>query len=145
MSWPSPTPGLVLRYGYLWDREARAGREEGARARPCAIVVALDDRRGRTIVVVVPVTHATPPDPSDAMEIPAEVKRHLGLDEARSWIILTEVNEFAWPGPDLHPRPAGGPESVALGTLPPRLFRNLRERVLLRWRAGRVTRVRRTE
>ena len=39
MIWPEPEPGLVIRYSYLWDREARAGREEGVKDRPCAVVM----------------------------------------------------------------------------------------------------------
>jgi hypothetical protein len=34
----------------------------------------------------------------EAVEIPAVVKRHLGLDEARSWIVVSEINRFIWPG-----------------------------------------------
>ena len=35
--------------------------------------------------------------------IVAATKRRLGLDDARSWIMVTEGNRFAWPGPDLRP------------------------------------------
>jgi len=38
-----------------------------------------------------------------AVEISHETKRRLGLDDDRSWIVLTEANRFAWPGPDLRP------------------------------------------
>jgi hypothetical protein len=31
VSWPVPQPGLVIRYAYLWRREALAGQEEGAK------------------------------------------------------------------------------------------------------------------
>jgi hypothetical protein len=27
----------------------------------------------------------------------------LGLDEPRSWVVLTEANRFPWPDPDLRP------------------------------------------
>jgi len=33
-----PEVGLVIRHGYLWWNEARAGREEGVKDRPCVIV-----------------------------------------------------------------------------------------------------------
>jgi hypothetical protein len=37
VTWPAPQPGLLIRYFYLWEREeARAGREEGVKDRPCA-------------------------------------------------------------------------------------------------------------
>jgi hypothetical protein len=37
------------------------------------------------------------------MEIPPAVKRHLGLDDQPSWIVLDEFNVFTWPGYDLRP------------------------------------------
>jgi hypothetical protein len=52
------------------------------------------------------------------------VKRHLGLDDDRSWVILDEVNEFAWPGFDLRPLP-GSRDRFAYGFLPPWLFGQL--------------------
>jgi hypothetical protein len=36
---------------------------------------------GATIVTVLPITHSAPTRPGAAVEIPAPVKRHLGLDE----------------------------------------------------------------
>jgi hypothetical protein len=54
-------------------------------------------------VAVVPITHSQPRDPNAAVEIPLPVKRHLGLDSEHSWVILDELNEFAWPGFDLRP------------------------------------------
>lgn len=61
------------------------------------------DKDGRDIVTVLPVTHSPPQTPEDAVEIPADTKRRLGLDEAPSWVVLTEANRFVWPGPDLRP------------------------------------------
>src|SRR5262245_51116870 len=93
---PQPEPGLVVSYSYLWSREAAHGRVEGFKDRPCAIVLALIDlaRSRSPQVVVVPVTHRPPRDPSVAIEIPARVKQHLGLDDERSWIIVNEFNVF---------------------------------------------------
>jgi len=119
VSWPVPRPGLVIRYAYLWDREVRAGREEG---------VALAGEDGRTRVYALPITHARPTD--EAVEIPRAVKAHLGLDEDRSWIVSTEANVFLWPGPSLRLLPGQGPESAAHGFLPPGLFRTVRDRFL---------------
>jgi hypothetical protein len=62
------------------------------------------------VVTVVPVTHNLPQDPSDAMEIPLAVKRRLGLDEARSWAVVSEVNRFVWPGSHLRPVSRDDPE-----------------------------------
>jgi hypothetical protein len=72
---PVPVPGLVIRYSYLWDSEHLAGREEGQKDRPCAIVAALRpaDDAGETRVLVLPVTHTPPSQATVAVEIPARV------------------------------------------------------------------------
>ena len=144
MTLPAPEPGLVIRYADLWLREQRQGREEGVKDRPCAVVVALADDEGDTRVIVLPVTHRAPTDPATAVEIPRETKRRLGLDAERSWIVLSEGNEFIWPGPDLRPRPGGDLSTVAYGFLPPRLFEIVRRRFLALVRTGRAKRVGRT-
>lgn len=145
MSWPVPHPGLVIRYSYLWCDEADAGREEGVKDRPCAVVLATEDERQRTQVFVLPITHSPPTQRDDAVEIPALVKVRLGLDDARSWVVVTEVNAFIWPGPDVRLLPGRGPDSVAFGFLPPRFLRVVRERFLSAHRAQRMRIVSRTE
>jgi hypothetical protein len=49
------------------------------------------------------------------------LKRHLGLDDDASWIVLDELNSFVWPGFDLRPVP-GRPGEYAYGHLPPRFL-----------------------
>jgi hypothetical protein len=73
-----------------------------------------------TVVVVLPITHAPPADPAAAVEIPAAVKRHLGLDDKRSWIVVTEGNEFDLPSYDL--RKIGRSDRYDYGFSPPRFF-----------------------
>jgi hypothetical protein len=63
------------------------------------------------------------------------VKRHLGLDDEKSWVILDEVNEFEWPGFDLRPMPKN-PGRYNYGFLPPRLFAQLMTKLRAAWRAG---------
>lgn len=144
MSLPAPHPGLVIRYAYLWKREYEAGREEGSKERPCVIVMAVTDDRGESQVLVLPITHTPPSDAADAVEIPQVTKQRLGLDGERSWIVITEVNEFLWPGPDLRPVP-GGDGSIAYGVLPPRLFDVVRDRFLACSEWSRTARVPRSE
>lgn len=144
MSLPAPHPGLVIRYAYLWKREYEAGREEGAKDRPCAIIMAVTDDEGESQVLVLPITHTPPCNAADAVEIPLVTKQRLGLDGERSWIVITEVNEFVWPGPDLRPVP-GGDGSIAYGVLPPRLFDVVRDRFLDRSGQSKAVRVPRTE
>jgi hypothetical protein len=142
---PRPVPGLVIRYSYLWRREHLEGREEGQKDRPCAIVAAIrSDERGDTRVLVLPISHSPPERPSLAVEIPAKVKQRLGLDEAQSWVVLTEWNEFVWPGPDLRRLPNADDASVAYGMLPPSLFASIRDRFLALAGSGRGGHVPRT-
>ncbi len=145
MSLPTPEPGLVIRYSYLWLREHREGREEGTKDRPCAIILATrvhdDDRQ----VLVVPVTHSPPENPGAALELPPTVKQHLGLDAERSWVVLSESNLFDWPGPDLRRIGDRDDSSVAYGFLPPRLFAELRRKFATLEAAARSRRVKRTE
>jgi hypothetical protein len=100
---------------------------------------------GREIVTVVPVTHTPPDDPRDAVEIPAALKAHLGLDEFPSWIVLTETNDFLWPGPDLQPIPGTTPGRFDYGMLPPRFFAHIRDRLLKAHLRRGLNRVPRTE
>lgn len=95
MSFPVPQPGLVIRYSYLWEREARAGRDEGVKDRPCAIVLVLLRDGDAPTVRVLPVTHSAPVHALDALEIPEPVKRRLGLDAERSFVMLTEANDLS--------------------------------------------------
>lgn len=145
MTWPVPRPGLVIRYSYLWEREARAGQEEGVKDRPCAIILVLLREGGHPVVRVLPVTHSPPRDPGAALEIPPPTKQRLGMDSERSWVVLDEANDFIWPGPDLRPTAGGGPSSVIMGVLPPRFMQVLRERLIARHAAGRTRAVSRTE
>jgi hypothetical protein len=137
MAIPDPRPGLVLSYAYLWHHEHRAGRDEGIKDRPCVIVLATQRAPGdiNILVRVAPVTHTPPDNPAASFELPPAVKRHLGLDTGRSWVILDEVNEFAWPGFDLRPVPRR-PDTFAYGFLPPRLFDRLITKLAAVWEHG---------
>jgi hypothetical protein len=94
---------------------------------------------------VLPVTHRPPEQPALAVEIPALVKARLRLDAERSWVVLSEWNEFVWPGPDVRRAPGGDASSVAYGMLPPGLFATIRDRFLALATARRARRVPRTE
>jgi hypothetical protein len=96
--------------------------------RPCAVVMVVTGEEGSDVVTVLPITHSPPAEPSAAIEIPHATKRRLGLDDERSWIVLSEANRFTWPGPDLRMTPTGDPQSVAYGLLPRALFREVSKR-----------------
>lgn len=143
MPLPTPVPGLVIRYAYLWASDARRGPDEGAKDRPCVITHVIADEAGNQTVFVAPVTHA-PPAPGDrAIEMPTGAKRRLGLDDVRSWIVTDEINRFLWPGPDIRPaRDAGRP---AYGILPRRLYEAMRKEMLRHVRARRLKSIPRDE
>jgi hypothetical protein len=145
MPLPTPEPGLVIRYSYLWHREHEQNREEGEKGRPCAIILTAFDEDGETVVTVLPVTHTPPQRADDAVELPLITKQRLGLDDARSWVVVTEVNRFIWPGPDLHPIPPVEAGQFDYGLLPPGLYRTIRERFLSCAKAQRLKVVPRSE
>ena len=81
-----------------------------------------------------PITHSPPHDPRVAIEIPTRVKRHLGLDSERSWVILDELNVFRWPGYDLRPIPDKDGR-YDYGLLPPKFFESIVKKFAKRARA----------
>jgi hypothetical protein len=121
---------MVIRYAYLWRSEQEEGREEGAKDRPCAVLLATTDDSGGQKVVVLPVTHTPPGEPAHAVEIPAATKRRLNRDDERSWIVWDEANRFTWPGPDLRPMKTGDTSTILYGELPADLFRKVQEKWL---------------
>ena len=144
MPLPKPVPGLVIRYSFLWSHEAKAGSEDGSKDRPCAVLLATTTKGGDEIVTVLPVTHTPPADERLAVEIPTRTKARLGLDDARSWIVLSEANRFQWPGPDLRPVPGDADANVAYGLLPAGLYDLVRTKWLAAFDARRVGQIDRT-
>uniref|UniRef100_B0T8W1 Growth inhibitor PemK n=1 Tax=Caulobacter sp. (strain K31) TaxID=366602 RepID=B0T8W1_CAUSK len=137
MALPDPAPGLVIGYAYLWRDEALAGQEEGRKDRPCVIILSVENKNGRTVVTVAPITHSPPAHPESAVEIPPATKTRLGLDTARSWVVAADLNSFVWPGVDLRPIRRSETE-YAYGLLPAALYREVRDKVLALARAGRA-------
>jgi hypothetical protein len=63
------------------------------------------------------------------MEIPADIKRSLSLDDQPSWAICSELNRFVWPGPELRPVSRRTPGQFVPGTLPAPFMRQVFERL----------------
>lgn len=123
MALPDPQPGLVICYSYLWRDEHKQGQVEGTKKRPCIILTVVND--DSPIVILAPVTHSEPRDKSGTVEIPPGTAQRLGLDGDRSWVVLSEVNQFAWPGFDLAEVPAVSGR-FDYGFLPPGLFKKIK-------------------
>jgi uncharacterized protein YifN (PemK superfamily) len=115
-----PIAGTVIRYAFLWSTEDRAGFGSGQKERPAVLVVARKPRDGSCIVV--PITHREPEGRTVGVEIPSAICRSIGLDDRRQWVIVSEGNDFVWPGPDLRAIPELDPPTVVYGTVPRRFF-----------------------
>ena len=125
----APAIGLVIRYDFLWSHEREKGYEAGAKERPCVIVTAIVRKEtGDTEVLVAPITHAPPQEGTAAIEIPHKVGRHLGLDDARSYIIANEANSVSWDDPGIVPAVPG--KRWAYGFVPKGLYDQLRATML---------------
>jgi hypothetical protein len=125
---PDPKPGLVVRYDYLWSREAAAGRSQG-KDRPACIVATSDSLTRPRYVVLLPITHAPPDADTIGIEIPIKVKQAIGLDISPSWVIVSEHNIDEWPNAGLSPAP-GKPEVFAYGFIPPGFFAQIKAKFL---------------
>jgi PemK-like, MazF-like toxin of type II toxin-antitoxin system len=125
----TPFPGMIVRYSFLWSSEARAGKTEGRKDRPCVVVTAVKRvADGRFRVRVLPITHRQS-EAARSVAVPPKVKRYLGLDADASWIVLDEVNEFIWPGVDLRPVSRAKPGVWTFGILPAEMFDEIRTKL----------------
>lgn len=125
MPLPQPEPGMVLRYDYLWSREALQGRQQG-KDRPTCLVAASGSENSPRLVVLLPITHTPPSASTIAVEIPAAVKKAVGLDDEPSWVIVSEYNVDTWPNAGLSQIP-GKSGAYVYGFMPPKLFRSVKQ------------------
>jgi hypothetical protein len=123
---PDPVAGLVVRYDYLWRDEQKYGREEGVKTRPCAVVLALPNKDTPTVLMAA-ITHRHPDTTDNCIEIPPRIKQHLGLDSARSWIILSEVNIVQWDDAGIVPV---SKDKWTYGVLPQKLLRQMIDTII---------------
>ena len=108
------------------------------------MLVVLQPEGKAPLVTVAPITHNPHRDPEAAVEIPPAVKRHLGLDDQPSWIVLDDFNVFTWPGFDLRPIP-GEKDRYEYGFLPPKLFESIIAKFSELQRKGQAARTSRDE
>lgn len=126
MSPPVPKPGTIIRYVYRWSSDDEAGVDGSDRPHPSIVMaIAIAGYDQRTDVLCLAITHAPPYDPDDGLEIPPDVKAAAGLDAFRQWVVISESNVFAWPGPDLRSLPGIVPETYVYGTMPGPFLRTI--------------------
>lgn len=142
-SW-TPRPADVLRYAYLWSHEADRGQEEGVKDRPAVVVLTTTRRDDSLSVLVAPITTRAPATEADGIAVPPRVKAHLGLDAPQCWIMLTEMNQFIWPGPDIRPVDHDDETSLTHGQIPELLYERVRLGILDHYRRKRLRQVNRT-
>lgn len=83
----------VVRYPYLWARQADGGETEGRKGRPVAVGVRIERARDGDMLLLFPITSQEPGRSRLAAEIPEAEKRRGGLDSGpRLWIVLDEYN-----------------------------------------------------
>lgn len=89
----APKAGNVLRYPYLWARQAEHGETEGRKTRPCAVILSLKAGSGQTELRLCAVTTQPPHSGTHAVEVPEIEKRRAGLDsDVPLWVIVDEHN-----------------------------------------------------
>lgn len=115
---------MVIHFAFLWNHEAKQGLVEGVKHRPC-LIVAVEPQLGELRVSVLPITHRQPAQPSFAVALNPATKRHLGLDDAPSWIDTSEGNTFGWPGFDIRQIPNAAPGAFVYGRIAPNTLRRV--------------------
>ena len=141
MALPAPQPGLVIRYDYVWTHEAATGLDQG-KDRPACLVAASAPSATPRFVVLLPITHTAPAGDTVGIEIPRRVRQAIGLDDAPSWVIVSEHNIDEWPNGGLSPLP-GRPGVFSYGFIPPGLFAAIKARFIELAERGRSATVRR--
>ena len=76
----APRIGHVLRYPYLWARQALSGETEGRKTRPCAVVLAITNQVGNTELRLCAITTQPPSSSNRAISVPEIERRRAGLD-----------------------------------------------------------------
>lgn len=142
MKKPEPHIGQIIKFDYLWRDEQQRGRMEGAKERPCAVILAAEKGEdGSQTVYVAAITHSPPRGDQRTIEIPAQAKTMTGLDYERSWLVTSEVNRVDWSDPGIVP---ARPDQWLYGHLPRGIAKRAVEDVVAGSRVkllGRVNRI----
>lgn len=109
------------------------------------VVVGIREREHGTQLLVVPVTTSPPRSADSFVEMPPRVRAHLGLGQERCWIVTDEYNLFTWPGPDIRPIRNSATVEPRYGSIPARLFEEVRAGIERAAKAGKLKETKRTE
>lgn len=132
MSFADIRAGSVIRYPYLWDREAARGETEGRKDRPTVVVLRLTEA-GSDRIMLLPITTKMPTPDRIAVELPEAERRRAGLDTDRPlWMMLDECNQDKVEG-SYYLQP-----DTQLGTLSKAFLLPVLRTLSARWRSVRV-------
>lgn len=123
-----PKAGMVINYGYLWARQASQGIVEPQKYRP-SLILAVKMEDDKKMVYVSPMTHTPPFYPEESILMPMETKERLGLDGKNSWLMISEVNKFEWPGVDVRRVPQRRERSQFYGFVPGKFLEQAHEQL----------------
>ena len=89
-----PPVGWLIAYDYVWASSFKH-RDDGEKTYPVAIVAARHDLGPFSLAYVLAISHRAPVAGDRAIHVPPKLKRHLGLDDAPSWVYTDQANVFA--------------------------------------------------
>lgn len=87
--------GDVILYPYRWLREKEQDRSpDGAKDRPCCVVLAIVDARGQDVMFLAAISSKPPVADQVALEVPETERRRAGLGRyPRAWVYVDELNQ----------------------------------------------------
>jgi hypothetical protein len=92
------------------------------------LIATVQGERPHPFVILLPITHSPPRNDTVGIAIPAKVGRALGLDDAPSWVIVSEHNIDEWPNGLA--RIPGRTDRFSYGFIPPGLFAEVKSAFL---------------
>lgn len=94
MTFENLVSGVVIRFHFLWEREAVQGETEGRKPRPTVVGFRLRNDR----LLLFPITTKAPEPDRFAKEIPDTEKRRAGLDSRLAFVDHNGRNQYRHSG-----------------------------------------------
>ncbi len=86
-------PGDMVIYPYLWDWQAKEGKQVGEKRRPCVVILRTETPEGTPLVALLPITTQPIKDYKTRVMVPVEERRRLGMSMYRPQsVALTDCN-----------------------------------------------------
>jgi hypothetical protein len=87
--------GDVIVYPYRWAGERSQARAvDGAKDRPCCLVLTTIDKNGREIILLAAISSKPPRGDQAAIKVPDIERRRAGIDRyPDAWVYVDEVNQ----------------------------------------------------